>query len=149
MGFSTGAAVSILAAEEEGAEAVIADSPYANLEDYLKSDLNKWVHLPAFPFNNSILYAMEVMSGMDTGNADPSKALSGLTSCRLLLIHGKGDDIIPVENSRMLNSLYAEAAPGMGELWETDDTGNATSYLKHPDEYMKKVFEFLDKITNE
>ncbi len=146
MGFSTGAAASILAAGEEGAEAVIADSPYANLEDYLKGNLNKWVHLPAFPFNNTILYAMKVMSGMETGNADPVKALSGLSSCRLLFIHGKGDDIIPLENSRVLNALYAEAAPGMSELWETDDTGNATSYLKDPDEYMNKIFEFLEKI---
>jgi len=146
MGFSTGAAASLLAAEEEKVEAVIADSPYANLEDYLKRDLNRWVSLPAFPFNNTILYVMEAMTGMDTSNADIEKSLKNLSPGRLLLIHGKGDGIIPVENSRRLNSRYAEIAPGMSEIWETDDTGNATSYLKYPEEYMNKVFEFLGKI---
>ena len=148
MGFSTGAAASMLAAEEEKVEAVIADSPYAHLEDYLKRDLNRWVSLPPFPFNNTILYVMETMSGMDTSNADIEKSLEKLSPGRLLLIHGKGDGIIPVENSRSLNSRYAEIAPGMSEIWETDDTGNATSYLKYPEEYMNKVFEFLGKIEN-
>lgn len=145
MGFSTGAAASILAAEKVTVEAVIADSPYANLENYLKSDLNKWVGLPAFPFNRTILYAMETMSGMDTGNADIETSLENLSPCRLLLIHGKGDGIIPVENSRRLYSRYNEIAPGKSDIWETDDTGNATSYLKNPEEYMNKVFEFLEK----
>ena len=146
MGFSTGAAAGILAAEEERVEAVIADSPYANLEDYLKSSLNKWVGLPAFPFNKTILYSMEIMSGMDAGNADPAKSLKNLSPCRLLLIHGKGDGIIPVENSRKLHSAYSEIAPDSSEIWETDDAGNATGYLKYPEEYMNKVFTFLDKI---
>lgn len=146
MGFSTGAAASILAAGEEKVEAVIADSPYSNLEDYLKRDLNRWVGLPAFPFNNTILYAMEIMSGIDTDNADTEKSLENLPPCRLLFIHGKGDNIIPVENSRKLDSRYAETAPGLSEMWETDDTGNATSYLKYPQEYMNKVFAFLEKI---
>lgn len=155
MGFSTGAAASIMAAEDlnaEGAqgqvkvEAVIADSPYASLQDYLKKDLNRWVRLPSFPFNSTILYAMEIISGMDTVNANAAGLLRNLPPCRLLLIHGKGDNIIPVENSRELNSVYLGIAPGLSDIWETDDNGNAESYLKNPEEYMTRVFEFLDKI---
>ena len=145
MGFSTGAAASILAAAEVKVEAVIADSPYANLSDYLKSDLNQWVRLPSIPFNRTILYMMEIMSGMDTENADLEKSLENISPCRLLLIHGKEDGIIPVENSRKLNFRYSEIASGRSEIWETDDAGDAASYLKYPEEYMRRVFEFLEK----
>lgn len=150
MGFSTGAAACILAAadadDKENIEAVIADSPYANLEIYLESSLNNWVNLPAFPFNKTVLIAMEMISGMDAANAGPASSLKNLPPCRLFLIHGIGDGIIPVENSRELNSIYSGVAADMSNIWETDDTGNATSFLKYPEEYMSRVFEFLEKI---
>lgn len=147
LGFSTGASASILAAAgEESVEAVIADSPYANLKDYLESNLNKWVNLPHILFNKTVLISMEIISGIDTANSSPADSLKSLPPCRLLLIHGKGDSIIPVENSRKLYSEYSDIAAGMSEIWETDDAGNASSYLKYPEEYMERVFGFLDEI---
>lgn len=146
LGFSTGASASILAAAGKGnVEAVIADSPYSNLKDYLNGSLDRWVGLPAFPFNRTVLISMEIMSGVKTGNADPLSSLKSLSPCRLLLIHGAGDKIIPVQNSRKLYSAYSDLNPDLAEIWETDDSGNATSYEKYPEEYMNKVFEFLGK----
>ena len=145
MGFSTGASASLLAAEEQKVTAVIADSPYASLETYLKSDLDRWTGLPAFPFNQTVLYAMEIFSGMETGNADTVGNMDRLKPCRLLLIHSKNDNIIPVENSRKLQSVYSGYAPDNAEIWETASEGNAASYLEDPEGYMDRVFKFLDK----
>ncbi len=145
MGFSTGASAAILAAAgRDDVEAVIADSPYANLKDYLESNLGRWSKLPSFPFNRTVLISMEVFSGMDTGNADPMSALSDLSPSRLFLIHGKGDKVIPADNSRKLYSAYSSINPALAEIWETDDSGNADSYEKYPEEYMDRVFKFLD-----
>ena len=147
MGFSTGASASIIAAaENKSVEAVIADSPYSDLKDYLSNNLNNWTKLPSFPFNKTILVSMELMAGMDTTNASPIDSISKIAPCRLLLIHGKGDRIIPVENSQKLYSAYSKIDASAVELWETDDTGNAASYIKYPAEYMKKVFTFLDEV---
>ena len=145
MGFSTGASACILAAEESKAvEAVIADSPYSDLNSYFKSNLNRFTRLPAFPFNSTVLIAIEVISGVDTEEASPIRSINNLAPCRILLIHGKGDGLIPEENSRDLYSAYSQNNAGRAQLWETDDDGDADSYLKDPAEYMNTVFKFLD-----
>lgn len=147
MGFSTGASACLLAAEEQKVTAVIADSPYAGLKSYLDKDLNKWTGLPAFPFNYTVLYAMEAFTGMQTANADAVKYLDSMSPCPLLLIHGKGDELISVENSRELHSVYSGYAADKAEIWETDSQGNAASYLADPEKYMDRVLEFLEKVS--
>lgn len=147
MGFSTGAAASILAASESAnVDAVIADSSYSNLTAYMQNNLNNLTGLPAFPFNKTTLLAIQLIGGIDTANADPISAISNMKkSTAILLIHGRDDSIIPVKNSEDIYNTYKTVNPDKTEFWETDDTGNATSYLKYPAQYMAKVFEFLDK----
>lgn len=156
MGFSTGASACILAASESNAaakdkdhppvDAVIADSPYADLEEYLRDDLNIWTHLPAFPFNRSTLLSLEIMAGMDTSNVSPEEASTGMAPARLLLIHGVKDPMIPVDESRRLFAKYNQLKPGSAELWETESGANAESYLEAPEQYMDKVLGFLDTV---
>ena len=146
MGFSTGAAASILAAaESKSVDAVIADSPYSDLQNYLLKGLDQWTHLPAFPFNKTVSFAMEV-SGIDTANASPVNVLTAEKPPYLLLIHGQEDQLIPVENSIELYQKYSALNSSGTELWQTEDNGNATGFEKFPDEYLKKVFAFLEKV---
>lgn len=143
MGFSTGASASILAAaENKNVEAVIADSPYSDLKSYLNDNLNKWTHLPAFPFNKTILYSMELFSGIKADKANPLKAISKATQCKFLFIHGKNNRVVPAENSREL----AKAAGASSDLWENDSSGIVSSYTEMPQEYMQRVLNFLDSI---
>lgn len=146
MGFSTGASASILAAaESESVDAVIADSPYADLKTYLSKSLGKWTHLPSFPFNQTIALAMEV-SGIDYAKASPVNVLTAEKPPHMLLIHGQEDPLIPVENSIEIYQKYSALNSSDSEFWMTKDNGNATSYEKFPEEYMEKVFTFLDKV---
>lgn len=147
MGFSTGASASILAAaESQSVDAVIADSPYADLKAYFAQNLNKWVGLPSFPFNKAISFAMEVTGGIDTANVSPLNVLTESNPPNLLLIHGREDKLIPVENSIELYQKYSALNSSGSEFWRTEDDGNATSFEKYPEEYLSKVFAFLDKV---
>ena len=145
MGFSTGASACILAAEEnKTVEAVIADSAYSDLDEFFRNNLNHLTKLPSFPFNSTVLISMEVISGIEIKEASPIRSINDLAPCRILLIHGKGDPLIPEENSRDLYSAYSQNNAGKAQLWETDADGIADSYLKDPAGYMGKVFEFLE-----
>lgn len=147
LGFSTGASASILAASEsKSVDAVIADSPYADLQAYLSQSLNRWTHLPSFPFNKTVSLAMEISGGIDTANTSPVNVLTAEKPPHLLLIHGQEDKLIPVENSIELYQKYSALNFSGAEFWRTEDDGNATGFEKYPKEYMSKVFAFLDKV---
>lgn len=147
MGFSTGASASILAAaESKSVDVVIADSPYADLNEYFSNSLNKWTHMPALLLNKTVSFAMEVTGDIDTANASPINVLTAEKPPHLLLIHGTGDKLIPVENSIELFQKYSALNSSGAEFWRTEDNGNATSFEKYPEEYLNRVFTFLEKV---
>lgn len=147
LGFSTGADAALLAAADgSSVDAVIADSPYADLRSYLNSSLDQWTHLPSILFNQTIAYGIEVTGGIDMKKASPVNLITAENPPRLLLIHGKDDKVIPVENSIELYQKYSELNPSGAEYWQTGDDGHAASFLKYKDEYLNRVFAFLDKV---
>lgn len=147
MGFSTGASASILASEEStSVDAVIADSPYSDLKSYFSKNLDQWTHMPSFPFNQTVSFAIEVTGGIDTKKTSPVNVLASGKLPALMLIHGRNDTLIPVQNSIELYQSYSAKNFSGAEFWQTEDNGNATSYNKYKDEYLSKVFAFLDKV---
>lgn len=145
MGFSTGASASILAAaENQDIKAVIADTPYSDLNEFLENSLQEWTRLPAVPFNKIAGLSLRVLAGFDPAQVNPNNALSGLSPKPLLLIHMNGDKLIPSSNSRELYNTYLKLNPGKVELWETQGSEHVGSYVKYPQEYMDKVLKFLD-----
>ncbi len=146
MGFSTGASASILAAADKPVDAVIADSPYADLKTYLSQNLNRWTHLPSLVFNYTVAVSIELTGDLKMKEASPVNALTAQKPPYLLLIHGRGDPLIPVENSIELNQKYSAMNSKGAEFWTTEDDGDAASYLTDPKEYMSRVFSFLDKV---
>lgn len=147
MGFSMGAATSIMAAAEStDVNGVIADSPYSDLSEYLDSSLDKWSFLPPIPFNKTTTFSVRLLTGIDPATIIPKKVITKISPRPLLLIHSKEDTLIPVSNSQDLYSIYSKTNTDKTELWETKGTGHVGSYEKYPQEYMEKVFKFLDKI---
>lgn len=147
LGFSTGASAGILAAADNTTvDAVIADSPYADLKDYLLDSLNEWIHLPSIPFNRTVSFAMEVAGDIEAANASPITILTANNPPNMLLIHGQNDTLIPVKNSIELYQKYSALNSSGSEFWRTEDAGHATSFEKYPKEYMERVFDFLDKV---
>lgn len=145
LGVSMGASTSIItASKSKDVDAVIADTPFSNLKSYLNEGLPKWSHIPAI-LNQPTLLAARLFSGVDVSKVDSLKALKDLSPRPLLLIHSANDPTISISNSRELYSSYSKIAGDKTELWETDVNKHVGSYSAHPEEYMTKVFEFLDK----
>jgi len=150
MGFSTGASASILAAAEGASvDAVIADSPYADLKSYFLNNLDRWTGLPAFPFNRTITAGLEFAGVIDMANTSPVDSVTADKPPRLLLIHAKGDDMIPITGSIELFQAYSALNPSGVEFWQLESNGHADGFVKYKSEYLQKVFAFLDKVYSE
>lgn len=147
LGFSTGASAGILAAAEGGAvDAVIADSPYADLHNYFLKSLDRWTSLPSIPFNRTIGFGIEVTGDINTAGASPVSALAAEKPPHLMLIHAKEDKFIPVVNSIELFQKYTAQNSSGAEFWQVEGDGHADSFEKNKDEYLDRVFAFLDEV---
>lgn len=143
MGFSMGAATSIVAAaESEDVDAVIADSPFSDLEEYLDDNLNAWSKLPSFPFNQTTFLSIKILEGVDPKEFSPRTVIKDIAPRPVLLIHSKDDAFIPVSNSyELLNTGGSNV-----KLWETEGVNHVESFTKLTDEYLQKITEFLNTL---
>ena len=140
IGFSMGAAISILAAANEPQiEAVVADSPFSDLRSYLTANMPFWTGLPEVPFTWTILAVMPPLIGVDVNAVSPIAAMPYLTQ-RILLIHADGDSAIPVGESR---ALAAAGDPERTELWVVPGTKHLGSRQVNPAAYDARVIEFF------
>jgi fermentation-respiration switch protein FrsA (DUF1100 family) len=146
LGFSMGASTSIVAASEsEDVDAVIADSPFSDLEEYLDANLSVWSNLPSFPFNQTTYLSMKILEGINPKEFSPRAVIKDTAPRPVFLIHSKDDTMIPVENSyELLN-----AGGNNVKLWETKDVDHIESYPKLTDEYLKKLGEFLTSLSED
>lgn len=139
MGFSMGAATAILAgAREPAVTAVIADSPFADLKTYLNQNLSDWTELPSFPFNQAFFMIVPVLTGLDMDAVSPVKEVKNLGGRPLLLIHGTGDQDIPIENSEELQQAYPQAT-----LLRVPGATHVKNYETDPGLYLSTVTGFL------
>ncbi len=141
-GYSMGAATSLVtAAEAPEVGAVVADSPFNNLEDYLSENLSVWSGLPEFPFTPLIMMMIPPATGTDPSQVNPMKALEQIYPRPILFIHGKGDQSIPFKNSVSMAAKY----PDTFELMLVDKADHVKSYITNPDAYVSRVDQFLQK----
>ncbi|VEF48970.1 dipeptidyl aminopeptidase/acylaminoacyl-peptidase-like protein [Bacillus freudenreichii] len=146
LGISMGAATSILAAaESEDVIAVVADSPFSDLHNYLKVNMPVWTDLPNFPFTPLILTIIPFMADVDLHDASPISVLDKVAPRPVLFIHNRGDASIPYTESEIM----AEKDPDHFALWLTDGDGHVKSFEQNSEEYVDKVRGFFDKALQE
>lgn len=142
IGYSMGAATALLAAAEDSrVEAVIADSPFADLTEYLNENLSVWTRLPSIPFNRIILAVIPKMLKIDPMKVSPVKVVTNI-GVPVLYIHGTADKDIPTSNSQL---LY-QASPENKNLWVVDGATHIGSYRKQPEEYKRQILLFFAKV---
>ncbi|TYO95054.1 alpha/beta hydrolase [Desulfallas thermosapovorans] len=142
IGYSMGAATSILAGAREPAVAgVIADAPFADLRSYLMANLSVWSKLPAIPFNQAFFIIVPPLTGLNVGAVSPVNEVKNFNGRPLLLIHGEGDTDIPIENSELLQKAYPRAS-----FWRVPEAKHCKSYEVTGDLYLQKISSFLDKV---
>lgn len=141
LGFSMGAATALMAgAREARVEAIIADSPFADLTAYLEENLPVWSHLPAVPFNRTIMAIAPAITGLDPAAVSPLKEI-GAFQGRLLLIHGDSDQKIPHSNSQQ---LLAAATTKQKQLLMVKQADHVKSFATDGVAYLEAVKKFLD-----
>ncbi|MFZ6019143.1 MAG: alpha/beta hydrolase [Chloroflexota bacterium] len=140
MGESLGAAVCLQHAAIDPRPAfVIADCPYADLNDLLALRLRRDVGLPAFPFLPLASLIARLQAGFWFGKVSPLRAVPGL-EMPVLLVHGQQDDYTPPQHSQR---LYAAKRRGLCRLYLAPNAGHAESYWNNRAAYEAVLEQFL------
>ncbi len=144
MGFSMGAAASILAAAEESRiNAVAVDSTFANASDLIAREAARKTAIPGW-LTPIFMPASKLMAngiyGIDIGALVPERAVSKL-DYPVLVIHGIADERVPWQQGQRV----AAAAKEGSSIWLVPRVKHVDAFLEHPEEYVRKVSGYFDR----
>lgn len=144
LGWSMGASTAlIVGCEHPSVSAIIADSPFSDLEAFLKENLSYWSKLPKKPFTPLIYHSMRKLLKIDPAEVSPINNVKNSKGKSFLLIHSKTDEAIPyTESEKLVQSISPD---NDRELWLTEDGDHIHSYLLNKKEYERRVLRFLNK----
>lgn len=142
LGFSMGAAASLLAAaEDKELPAVVTDSCWADLMDLIKSEIARRPYMPRF-LTPIVPGIAKIVYGVDTDEAKPLQAVNKIAPRPIFFIHGEADRKVPVENARR---LYQANNNHSNTLWIVPGAKHVRSFKAQPEEYIDKVTAFFDR----
>lgn len=143
VGRSMGAGIAIMAAAEEpGVSAVVADSPYADVDDVIADETArdtpapKWlvpIFLPPARLIADHLY------GIDLEALVPERDVERL-AFPIYIVHGEADTRIPVSQAYEV----LDHAPRGSQLWTLPGVDHVGAFRARPDEYTQRVLAYLD-----
>lgn len=140
MGFSMSAAAMLMARHSD-IRAIVADSPYASLEDLVA---RQFFFLPGptkTPFVALTRWYAQALFSVDVRQAAPERIVQDLKS-PLLLIHGEADTQIPVEHTRR---IAAQADPATTEVWIVPGADHGLVHALEGPQYELRVREFFER----
>ena len=142
LSISMGAAVAIMAAARSPElAAVVADSPYADLQGVLRHKVSDFVILPwLVPLGWLSIRLGQRLAGFQAAQVRPIDYVQDIAPRPLLLIYGQRDRFIPAEQAQQLFRRAGEPK----EIWLAPDSDHAVARLDHPEEYLRRVLAFLD-----
>ena len=142
VGFSMGASTALdVAPQVPEVRAVVADSPYTDLDTYLQEHLPNLHAMPdLFFLPKFILWEMKMLTGIDAEDVRPIQAISQMHSKAVFLIHAEGDEVIPASESRLLQ--HASNAPNT-VLWVSPSRDHVGTFHADPNDYLKRTMVFL------
>ncbi|HXM55578.1 MAG TPA: alpha/beta hydrolase [Candidatus Dormibacteraeota bacterium] len=140
LGYSMGAVVSLLgAAGDPSVEALVLDSPYADLGQVLRENVRRYALLPGVPFVAGVSLWMRLRHGVRLADASPISVLTGLEPRPLFFIHGGADTTTSKEHSRRLYDAYR----GPREIWIVQGTPHTGGYFADRPLYVERVAGFF------
>ena len=138
LGFSMGAATSIMAAvEEPRITALVADSPYADASDLIAREAARKTPFPLLLmpiFIPTTKLMAKGIYGIDIGELVPEQAVAGL-GYPVLIIHGTEDQRVPLDQGQRVVQAAAEGS----FLWRLPGVDHVDVFLTFPDEYVGRV----------
>jgi fermentation-respiration switch protein FrsA (DUF1100 family) len=144
LGFSMGASTALEAtAADDDVEATVADSPFANLYDYLRSNLSIWTNLPNWPFTPEVLWELPLALGVNPHQVNPAGDLLHMWPRPILFIAGTADTTIPMQNSQQ---LFREVVKNPDDsLWTVPGAKHVGAYNVNPSAYERRIVQFFEK----
>jgi alpha-beta hydrolase superfamily lysophospholipase len=147
-GFSLGAISALrAAAQSQQADAVIADSPLANINSYVSRRTMGGVFSSLPGFLTRVLEAYNLLTGLSLkeGDLDLIPVVEGLHETPVLYITGEDDDLAKPEEVR---KLFEHTSSHHRRLVYIPDAGHEETYKKYPMIYEKVVTDFLTDLRN-
>jgi dipeptidyl aminopeptidase/acylaminoacyl peptidase len=141
IGWSMGASTSIIVgSESDDVRAVVADSPFADLETYTKESFTYWTGLPSQVSDYMVKVAENVFIDLNLSDVKPYIAAQRYEQKGLMLIHSTKDGAISYKQSELIHSHSPNA-----ELWITKKGGHIRNYNHQKKKYEQRIIEFLNK----
>ncbi len=140
-GVSMGAGAALLAARESPTvAAVIADSPFLNIEHAVVHHVRLIFGLPRFPFASGLLLFLEMRGGFDREDFDLEAAAKALGDRPLLVIAGSEDERMPPELQKRVDE--ASGSP-LSRFVVVEGAGHGAAYRVSAEDYEREVLSFL------
>jgi uncharacterized protein len=135
-GGSMGAVTMIRAAAQyPEIEALVADSPFATLEDEMD------LRVP-FPVMRSLIrFFAERESGVTVDSVRPLDDIARISPRPIFLIQGMGDGMVPLNSAERLYDAAGEPR----QLWTENDVPHLNMYTFYKTRYTKQVIKFFDE----
>ncbi len=146
IGYSMGAATALeVAATDSAVQAVVADSPFANLARFLHRHLTHWSGLPAWPFTPEILWELRLCCHLNARRVDPVRDLRHIGQRPILLIAGTADHTVPDTDSETLYRELHRDHDRNARLWLVAGAHHVGAYSAEPKRYLERVTAFFDR----
>jgi uncharacterized protein len=143
-GFSMGAGTALQAAlQTSDIDAMILDSTFILNPDTLYHNLQQHIHLPRFPSVPLIRLFFPILNGTSLKQI-PYQTVSDVDfNLPIFFIHGKEDALAPYELAQRMHRNQQQHA--ITELWMTPRDIHEMVYRGQKQEYLQRVFGFLNK----
>jgi uncharacterized protein len=116
-------------------EALVADSPFATLQDEMD------LRVP-FPIMRSLIrFFAERKSGVTLNLVRPVDDIARISPRPVFIIQGMADGMVPLDSAQRLYDAAGEPR----QLWEENDVPHLNMYAYYKTRYIKRVIKFLDE----
>ena len=139
LGFSLSASTFLIT--DTDIKAIVAESPYANLDAMISQSYKIFPGFTKIPFVWITRSLAKIVFGMNTEDISPENSIQNL-NVPVLLIHGEKDSQIPVENSK---KIYELSNKNITELWLVENADHGQVHYLNSEEYEKKILKFFQK----
>jgi len=141
LGNSMGSATALLyTAENPAIKAVVAQSPYATLDEMIQANVQR-LGFPTFPLAPMMSFFIERKLGFPVDTIAPIRHIGQISPRAILILIGGKDTWV---NPKGGQQLYA-AAGEPRELWFDPEMGHLEFHEKRAAEFEERVVAFFDK----
>lgn len=144
LGISMGASTILSMSREtlpDNVKVLIADSGFTNADSEISYQVKNSVNLPRKPVVPILSFMSRITAGFTYQDADSLKAVQH-NKLPLFVIHGEKDDFVPTKMGRQ---IFNADPDDNKELWIVPNSHHIKALQDYPEEYQKRVGEFLAK----